>query len=173
VSAVGHEIDVTLSDLVADVRALTPSVAAELVVPSADEIRAALDNQKRRLAAALRGTAADARARLDSLAGHRVFRRPFDQVRDLARQLDDLEMRAGRAVRMRLTRSGDRLAALAARLDTLSPLAVLSRGYSLTQRADNGQTVTDAATLSAGDWITTRFAHGHAVSTVIEQQAAE
>jgi exodeoxyribonuclease VII large subunit len=168
VSAVGHEIDVTLSDLVADVRALTPSEAAELVVPSVDEVRAALDNQKRRLAAALRASAADARARLDTLAGHRVFRRPFDLVHDLARQLDELEMRAGRAVRNQITRSRDRLGAFAGRLESLSPLAVLSRGYSLTQRSDNAQIVTDAGTLAAGDVITTRFSAGRAVSTVTD-----
>jgi exodeoxyribonuclease VII large subunit len=168
VSAVGHEIDVTLSDLVADVRALTPSEAAELVVPSAEEIRAALDNQKQRLINALRAAAGDARARLEALAQHRVFRRPFDRVHDLSRQLDDLELRSGRAIRNNLTRSRDRLGALAARLESLSPLAVLSRGYSLTQRADTGQIVADADALDVGDTITTRFAVGRAVSRVTE-----
>lgn len=88
VSAVGHEIDVTLSDLVADVRALTPSEAASLVAPAADEVRAGLDGMRARLAAALRARASDSRARLDALAQHRVFRRPFDRIHDLARQLD-------------------------------------------------------------------------------------
>jgi exodeoxyribonuclease VII large subunit len=94
VSAVGHEIDVTLSDLVADVRALTPSEAAELVVPSSEELRAGLDTYRQRLSAALRGRATMARARLDSLAQHRVFRKPFERIQDHARQIDDLDLRA-------------------------------------------------------------------------------
>jgi exodeoxyribonuclease VII large subunit len=172
VSAVGHEIDVTLSDLVADVRALTPSEAAALVVPSTDEIRAGLDGMRGRLAAALRSRAADARSRLESLAQHRVFRRPFDLVHDLARELDDLEMRAKRAIAFQTARHQDRLAALAARLESLSPLGVLARGYSLTQRTATGQVVADAATLAVGDEITSRFAQGQAVSRVTEIRSA-
>lgn len=170
VSAVGHEIDVTLSDLVADVRALTPSEAAALVVPSADEIRAGLDGMRARLAAALRGRAADARARLDALAQHRVFRRPFDRVHDLARQVDDLDLRARRAVRYQLTRHRDRLASLAAHLESLSPLGVLARGYTVTQHTATGQIVSDATTLAVGDILTTRFARSQTVSRVMEIQ---
>ncbi len=170
VSAVGHEIDVTLSDLVADVRALTPSEAAALVVPSADEIRAGLDGMRARLAAALRGRAADARTRLDALAQHRVFRRPFDRLHDLARQVDDLDLRARRAVRYQLTRQRDRLVSLAAHLESLSPLGVLARGYTVTQQTATGQIVNDATTLAVGDILTTRFARGQAVSRVTEIQ---
>jgi len=170
VSAVGHEIDVTLSDLVADVRALTPSEAAALVVPSADEVRAGLDGMRARLAAALRGRAADARSRLDTLAQHRVFRRPFDPLHDLARQLDDLDLRARRAIRNQVTRQRDRLVSLAAHLESLSPLGVLARGYSVTQHAATGQVVTDAASLAIGDTVTSRFGRGQALSRVTEIQ---
>lgn len=173
VSAVGHEIDVTLSDLVADVRALTPSEAASLVVPAADEVRAGLDGMRARLAAALRGRAADARSRLDALAQHRAFRRPFDRIHDLARQLDELELRAKRAFTHRLTRHRDRLASLTARLESLSPLGVLARGYSLTQQTATGGVVTDAASLVVGDMLTSRFGRGQAVSQVTEIQPAE
>jgi exodeoxyribonuclease VII large subunit len=173
VSAVGHEIDVTLSDLVADVRALTPSEAATLVVPAAEEVRAGLDGMRARLAAALRGRAADARARLDALAQHRVFRRPFDRVHDLARQLDELEMRAKRALAYQLTRHQDRLASLAARLESLSPLGVLARGYSVTQQTATGQVVTAAGSLAVGDTLTSRFAQGQAISQVTEIQPAD
>jgi exodeoxyribonuclease VII large subunit len=166
VSAVGHEIDVTLSDLAADLRALTPSEAAERVVPSEDEIRAGLDGVRQRLAVALRSRAADARSRLTAVAGHRVFRRPFERVRDLARQLDDLELRATRGIRFHLSRTKDRVASLGGRLESLSPLAVLSRGYSVTQRADGGQVIMDARDLSAGDAINSRFAKGHVISRV-------
>nr|MCU0873401.1 exodeoxyribonuclease VII large subunit [Pirellulaceae bacterium] len=173
VSAVGHEIDVTLSDLVADVRALTPSEAASLVVPAAEEVRAGLDGMRARLAAALRGRAADARSRLDALAQHRVFRRPFDRIHDLARQVDELDLRAKRAIGHQLTRNRDRLGALAARLESLSPLGVLARGYSVTQRTASGQVVTDAAALTVGDTLTSRFGRGQAISQVTEIHPAD
>lgn len=173
VSAVGHEIDVTLADLVADVRALTPSEAAALVVPAADEVRAGLDGMRARLSAALRARASDARARWDALAQHRVFRRPFDRLHDLSRQVDELELRAARAMNYQCSRAQDRLAALAARLESLSPLGVLARGYSVTQHAASGQLVTDAAALAVGDLLASRFARGQAFSRVTEIRAAD
>ena len=168
VSAVGHEIDVTLSDLVADVRALTPSEAAERVVPSADELRAGLEQTRKRLAAGLRNRLANSRARLDALAQHRLFRRPFDRVREMARGLDDLEARASRAIRQHASRARDRLLALAGRLESLSPLAVLQRGYSVTQRAADAEVVRDAASLAVGERIVSRFAAGQVTSCVEE-----
>ena len=172
VSAVGHEIDVTLSDLVADVRALTPSEAAELVVPSADELRAGLDGYRQRLSAALRGRASAARTRLDALAQHRAFRKPFERIQDRARQLDELDLRAGRAVRYLLQRSQDRLRGVAGQLESLSPLAVLQRGYSLTLRTGDDALLTDAAQVEAGQPITTRLARGTLVSRVEQADAS-
>jgi exodeoxyribonuclease VII large subunit len=166
VSAVGHEIDVTLADLVADLRALTPSEAAERVVPAIDEVLAGLTSQHKRLAAALRGRVADARARIDGFAARRVFRKPFDRLHDLGRQLDQWETRASRAVRNGLARARQQASALAGRLESLSPLGVLARGYSLTTRVDDGRLIEDAAALSAGDQIETRFARGRTVSRV-------
>jgi len=167
VSAVGHEIDVTLCDLAADVRALTPSQAAELLAPDAAELRAALSQMRRRLAAALRGRLADGRARLRAIKASAVFRRPRGLIEDRARLLDELEQRAARAARQRLDRARQCTEKLAARLDALSPLAVLARGYSVTQRAD-GAVVRSARELAPDDAITTRFAQGRAVSRVAE-----
>jgi exodeoxyribonuclease VII large subunit len=168
VSAIGHEIDVTLSDLVADIRALTPSEAAERAVPSEDEIRAGLTGLRQRLVAALRSRATDARSRLAALAQHRLFRRPFDRVRELARQLDDLEIRTARSARFRLERMRDRVVSFSQRLESLSPLAVLHRGYSVTQRVDDARVIADAGDLSAGDVIRSRFARGETLSRVEE-----
>ncbi len=166
VSAVGHEIDVTLSDLVADRRALTPSEAAELVAPSSEELRAGLDSQRQRLLAALRGRARERRTRLDALAAHRVFRKPFAGVQEWARQLDELDLRALRALRHATVHARQRLTGLTGRLESLSPLAVLQRGYSLTHRTDEGTLVTDASQVTAGDRLTTRLASGSVVSRV-------
>ncbi|HUY93082.1 MAG TPA: exodeoxyribonuclease VII large subunit [Pirellulales bacterium] len=166
VSAVGHEIDVTLADLVADVRALTPSEAAELVVPAAEEIASALRSHQQRLLTALLRRALLGRARLDQLAAHRAFRKPFELVHDAARRLDELSVRSNRAVRQRLIAARRQLDATANQLESLSPLGVLGRGYSLTQRLSDGRLVRDAAELNVGDEISTRFARGQAVSRV-------
>lgn len=166
VSAIGHEIDVTLSDLVADVRALTPSEAAELVAPAADEVQATLDHYRKRLSAALRNRASGARSRLDALARHRIFRRPYDRIRESSRRLDELESRVNRAIETRVREARQEVATASARLESLSPLAVLGRGYSLTQRIEDGHLVRTAGELVPGDSITTRFASGKAVSRV-------
>jgi exodeoxyribonuclease VII large subunit len=166
VSAVGHEIDVTLADLVADLRALTPSEAAERIVPAIDEVLAGLKNQHKRLAAALRGRVGDARSRLDGLASRRVLRKPFDRLLDLSRQLDGWDSRASRAMWNRLLRAQQQAAALAGRVDSLSPLGVLARGYSLTTRAADDGVIEDVTTLAPGDQIKTRFARGTAISRI-------
>ena len=170
VSAIGHEIDVTLSDLVADVRALTPSEAAMLVAPAAEEIAAGLRHVHKRMTAALRNRAAAARSRLDALARHRVLRRPLERVHDLARRLDELEARSVRAIRHRAGAARQRAESIAARLESLSPLAVLGRGYSVTRRTSDGQVIGDAAKLNAGEQITTRFARGETVSRVEQKE---
>lgn len=168
VSAIGHEIDVTLCDLVADVRALTPSEAAEIVVPSAEELRSILAQKRRRLASGLHRRAALARARLDSVAAHRAFRRPYDRVHDLSRRLDELALRVQRAQRQRLNAARHALERRAAQLESLSPLAVLGRGYSLTERVSNGVVVRDAQTLEIGEQLMTRLAQGRVLSRVEE-----
>lgn len=172
VSAVGHEIDVTLSDLTADVRAMTPTEAAELVTPSRDELRAGLLAAGRRLRQALQRKAVDLRLRLDRLAARRCFRRPFDPVQERARRLDELAARAERAVRRRRRAEGDRVAAIAARLESLSPLGVLQRGYGVTRRVDDGELVRDAAELTVGRRVTTRLARGQFTAVVESIDAA-
>lgn len=166
VSAIGHEIDVTLADLVADVRALTPSEAAERVVPDEIEVRQALGQIAGRMTHGLRRRATAARNRLEMLAACRVLRKPIELVHDRARRIDELQLAAERAICRQVERAGQRTANLAARLESLSPLAVLGRGYSVTQREVDGALVRDAARLKLGDVITTRFASGRATSRV-------
>jgi exodeoxyribonuclease VII large subunit len=175
VSAVGHEIDVTLADLAADVRALTPSEAAELVAPAREDIAASLAQSRKRLEMAIRTRTSALRARLEMLARHRMFRRPYQQVQDLARRLDELEMRCRRAAQQRLRRVRQELTAAAAHLESLSPLAVLGRGYSVTRRTSDGVVIRDARDLSLGDELHTRFQRGQALSRVerVERQEGE
>ncbi len=168
VSAVGHEIDVTLADLAADVRALTPSEAAERVAPAEDEIVAFLRRQQARLGTSLRGRVAAARARLEALASRRVFRRPLERTQLMQRRLDELEARLARSAARRMHQARALVDARGAQLESLSPLAVLARGYSLSQRLDDARLVDDAQTLQPGDRLLTRFARGEAVSRVEE-----
>lgn len=160
ISAVGHEIDVTLSDLVADVRALTPSEAAERLVPAREEVIAALDSRRNRLVAALRNRAAYARTRLDAVSKRAVFRRPYDRLHELAQRLDEWQARATRAVRNCRQRSAAKIDSLAARIEALNPTAVLRRGYSITQRAADGHVVRSNTEVQPGDELITRVAEG-------------
>ncbi|MHB8897736.1 MAG: exodeoxyribonuclease VII large subunit [Thermoguttaceae bacterium] len=166
VSAIGHEIDVTLSDLVADVRALTPSEAAELVAPAAEEVVARLGQIGRQMAAALRGRVVGVRQRLDRTARHRLFRRPLDLVFQRSQRLDDLEARQNRAAAHRIEAARAKLESMAARLDSLSPLAVLGRGYSITERTATSELIRSADQVAAGEQIRTRLVHGSLLSRV-------
>ena len=158
-TGVGHEIDVSIADLVADRRALTPSEAAELAVPDRREIAALLAGTAERLRTALRSRAAHARTTLDHLAARPAFARPLDRVRDRQRRLDDLADALTRAACRRTHDLRCRLDALGSELHALSPLAVLGRGYSLTRRED-GTLVTDAGDVSPGDTVLTRLHAG-------------
>jgi exodeoxyribonuclease VII large subunit len=173
VSAVGHEIDVTVADLVADKRAVTPTEAATIVAPDLGELLALLGDTRDRLEDAVRRRLDLLRSRLDELAGRRALRRPLDRLRDQERRLDELSERLHRAARLRQSAASDRLAALAARLETLSPLNVLARGYSLTRTADDGSLVRDAAQVRPGDRLRTVLARGAVVCQVEATESPE
>jgi exodeoxyribonuclease VII large subunit len=166
VSAVGHEIDVTLADLAADVRALTPSEAAERTVPAADELIARLVGYRDRLRSGASRRLTLAQSRLDALATQRPFRRPFDLVHDRSRRLDELSLRAAGAIRTLLHQRQREFARLAGGLQSLSPLAVLERGYTITEDARTGRVVRAIDQLRVGQSIVTRLNKGSATSTV-------
>jgi exodeoxyribonuclease VII large subunit len=170
VTAVGHEIDVTIADLVSDRRALTPSEAGELVVPLVGEVRQALDASRQRMTAALAQTARQSRHLLDSLAQRRCFTRPTERLHDLATRLDDWELRLQRALGHRIDSTRRQLSGLAATLQALSPLAVLERGYSLTRKLPSQEVVRSAADVHVGEQILTRVSRGTIVSEVVESR---
>jgi exodeoxyribonuclease VII large subunit len=166
VSAVGHEIDVSISDLVADRRALTPSEAAELVVPQRDEVLSGLARMADRMRGGIRDHARRARLELEALAARRVFTRPRERIHQLATQVDELDARLRRAAAVQQERLHQRLSALADSLQALSPLNVLKRGYSITRQADDDEVIRTAEQLSPGARITTLFEKGRVVSVV-------
>ena len=168
ISGIGHEIDVTLADLVADVRALTPSEAAERVVPSATDLNDAIRSLQHRLNTALATRLTHARHRLDSLASRPSLSRPLEAIHLRGRRLDELALRLKNASQGILRDRRSALETMAGKLESLSPLGVLGRGYSLTFREGESKLITSAEKLKAGQRIVTRFQQGTAVS-VVEQ----
>lgn len=164
-SGVGHETDVTLVDLVADVRAPTPSVAAELVVPDASATRLAAQRLRRRLDAKI--AEAIARRRQGLMTAKRLLdrRAPAARVGALRQRLDEARRRIDRAVARAVPARRQRALALRRRLDALSPLSVLGRGYAIVEGAD-GRIRTDAQALAVGDAVRLRMRDGRAGATV-------
>jgi exodeoxyribonuclease VII large subunit len=166
VAAIGHEIDVTLADLAADVRALTPTEAAQRVFPSHEELRASLGHLQARLQSSGQSVLDRAGGRVAALASRRVLRRPLDWIRDWERRLDELQLRAARAVQASCRTARQTLQAKANQLESLSPLSVLARGYSVTLQGRAGPVVRDAAQLHIGEELQTRYARGRSISRV-------
>ena len=154
ISAVGHEVDVSITDLVADVRAATPSHAAELVVPEREGLQVVIDELRERLHSAMRRDLGQRRERLTRVQ----LRGPMQRVTDGRLRLDELSDRIHIGVRKGLTRDQARLAQLSGRLDAMSPLRVLERGYVVVTQ--DGSAVTSSARLSPGDAVRLRFADG-------------
>ena len=172
ISAVGHEVDVTLADLVADVRALTPSEAAELAVPSAQELLAQIAVLQRQLNKGLDNRVSSARMQLQRLSSRPVLAKPLSRLRLLTRRLDDLDESSTNSLRRRQSRFREKLASLSARLETLSPLATLTRGYSVTTRED-GSIVRDVQNIVENDILTTRVARGTITSRVVSTESSQ
>jgi exodeoxyribonuclease VII large subunit len=168
ISAVGHEVDTTLADLVADVRAATPSHAAELVVPDRFEVLEDVHNLRERLNDVMQRQLEFYGQRLDDLAQRRVLRQPAERLRDMTRRLDEQGERLTRAARLRLERAQRDIEARAGRLESLSPLNVLARGYSLTR--SGAGLVRSADQVRPGEMLVTTVQHGTIISRVEGQE---
>lgn len=171
ISAVGHEIDVSISDLVADRRALTPSEAGELVVPSATELREKFRQNAERLRAGMQARIEKFRLRLAALEARSVLQKPENLINQRRQDCDVLGDRMQRTISLRVERHKASLAALTASLDALSPLKVLLRGYSLTQ-TEAGTIVHNAEQVQPGQILITRLHHGQLRSRVENLSAA-
>ncbi|MFQ5629798.1 MAG: exodeoxyribonuclease VII large subunit [bacterium] len=138
ISAIGHEIDFTIADFVADLRAPTPSAAAELVVPDAKEIYALLSQKISRAYSLTKSAIKDSRNRLNSICRSYGFKRPKDFILQNTQKLDELRHRLEVATKQRLNNEKFRLAALERQLSSLSFQNVLKRGFTITKTAQNG-----------------------------------
>lgn len=170
ISAVGHEIDFTICDLVADLRAPTPSAAAELAVPDRRELLLQLDRTAGRLDAALIALLQRRKERLLTLARSRALTDPTALFAPYGDRLSHLSERSRLAMCGRTERARNTLCLLAEKANAMSPLAVLSRGYCVPER--EGRAVVSATALFPGDGVTLRFADG-SVDARVESRLPE
>jgi exodeoxyribonuclease VII large subunit len=214
ISAVGHEVDVTIADFVADLRAPTPSAAAELVVAAKDDFCSRIDRLQQRLHGAARHAVQQRRAAVQTLAGRRALAGWHGQLALRGRHAAELTHQLKRAVLARLARQGreyrglrqrleshdlrrrfaasrgrlttaderlraaavrsreradSRFRVLAGRLNTLSPLAVLARGYAVCWNADRTAIIRTAASVGAGERVRVTLHEGELACEVVEE----
>lgn len=170
ISAVGHEPDVTISDYVADVRASTPSNAAEIAVPDEADIRELLANMSIRQTQAMRKSITRLSTRLDDFKGRRVLRDPMAYVDTKRSELDHVQDRLVAAAEKLCSANRHKFVALASALDAMSPLKVLSRGYAIASDAE-GKLVKSVGDVAGGDVLSLSVSDGTIKCTVEESEA--
>lgn len=166
ISAVGHEIDYTISDFVADLRAPTPSAAAEQVVARKQELLDRIDNFYSRAKIAVCNKVELLQEKLRVFRGRYVFKEPTDLIRQYKLRIDELvsilDLKASHLAEI----YQERCNVLVGKLHALSPLNILSRGYSITLKLPQRHSVTKAQTLKIGEKVETRLARGSFISRI-------
>lgn len=173
VAGVGHEVDVSIADLVADVRAPTPSAAAEIVLPDRALLRHGVEQRWLRLSAAARDVLDAGVTRLERARASLRANAPAARLGVFRERWSAAQRALWRVGRVRLAREGARVAALAGRLESLSPLAVLSRGYGLVRRLADGGIVRDPADAPVGEALAVRVARARMEVRVESVEASE
>ena len=171
ISAVGHEIDLTIADLVADKRALTPSEAGELVVPRKDLLLDMLEKLNTRLLQSLTGKLRLSKERLVRIANSYAMKQPFDRLRRWQQRLDEFAQRLNINITHALNTEREKLSGIAGKLESLSPLNVLKRGYTITTRLEDNKSLREVKGLNKGDKIKTNFSKGSVISTILSTEA--
>jgi exodeoxyribonuclease VII large subunit len=171
ISAVGHETDYTISDFVADLRAPTPSAAAELVVESEERLRETIHALESRLIGRMEQRIELLRALLRE--NIRLLGDPRRRLEQVEQRVDELVHRLALGLRQHVRRDRAQLASLTAGLVHLNPLGILSRGYSITRKLPEWTILKDAAAVAPGDLISTRLHVGEVVSRVEGHDAAD
>ena len=158
ISAVGHETDFTIADFVADLRAPTPSAAAELAVPDIFEVKQKIINYQDRSKLALKKKIEIMKLRFEKIMKSRIFTDPMRKVMDNSIILDDYMKRLENAMKEIKTEKKNKYTELVTKLDSISPLKTLIRGYSLTEK--DGKIIKRATQIDKGDIITIKFSDG-------------
>ena len=164
ISAIGHETDYTIADFVADLRAPTPSAAAEMVVESEESFRESISSLESRMVRSMLQNIELLRASVREKV--RVLRDPRRALEQYSQRVDELFGRLATGLRHHLRRDRALLVSLIAGLDHLNPLGILSRGYSITKRTDDGAILKNVSGVKPGDMISTRLHIGEIVSRV-------
>lgn len=167
ISAVGHEPDVTISDFVADLRAATPSNAAELAVPDQDALRQNLDSMSAAMETALNRQLKSARQHLDVLSQSPALRSPTGYLEQRSKSLELLKNRLVSAQNQSITRKNQRYIAAVSKLDAMSPLKVLTRGYAMAQ-TQGGEVLKSVKQVERGERITVSLSDGRLSATVMD-----
>ena len=167
ISAVGHEIDITIADLVADKRALTPSEAGELVVPRKDLLIEKIEKFKARLLQSLTGKLRLSKEKLVRIGNSYAMKQPFDRLNRWQQRLDELAQRLNLKITHALNTEREKLSGIAGKLESLSPLNVLKRGYAITTRLENSKPLRNIIDLSKGDKIKINLSKGSIISEIL------
>ncbi len=167
ISAVGHETDFTIADLVADMRAPTPSAAAELSAPSAESLLEMTDKYEQRIEKSSLAALGRAEDRYSAISARLTAQSPENRLRLTAQRIDSLEKRCSDSFERYCERLDHKLSEHIAKLDSLSPLKVLSRGYSLVYKGE--ELLNSAEKLEKGDVLSIRFGSGGANAEVTEK----
>ena len=165
ISAVGHETDFTIADFVADLRAPTPSAAAELANPDIYELKEKINSYKQRSRLALKKKLEVMRLRVDKINASQVFKEPYRKINDYSLELDKNIKSLEVSVKNILNKSKSNFAEKIAKLDAFSPLKTLTRGYSITEK--NGKIIKSKNDLSKDDEINLRFIDGEKQAKII------
>jgi len=173
VTGVGHEVDLCIADLVADLRAATPSAAAAAALPDHRAVAARLERDARRLAAGARRALERARARFDGQADGLRVQAPSARLVAQRARLAGAARALRREARARLDTARARWTAALGRLDSLSPLAVLGRGYAIARRARDGTIVRRADQVAAGERLDVRVAEAEIEAEVCAASALD
>ncbi len=169
ISAVGHEPDVTISDYVADLRAATPSNAAELAVPDQDALRQNLDAMSSAMASALSRQLKAARQHLNVLSRSPALRSPTGYIEQREKSLELLKNRLIAAQNQSITRKNQRYIAAVSKLDAMSPLKVLTRGYSMAQ-TEAGEVLRSVRQVELGERVSVLLSDGKLSATVMDKK---
>ncbi|MCL2324153.1 MAG: exodeoxyribonuclease VII large subunit [Actinomycetia bacterium] len=173
VTGIGHEPDTSIADQVADLRASTPTAAAEAVSPDTSELRARLEQSARRLATSLDQRVQRDAERLTNLQQRPCLRDPQSLLAVQMQGVDLLSARLERVIPLRLRQAADQIRLCSARLDALSPLKVLARGYSFATLPSSGAIVRSVSQVEVGDELDLRLADGSLQTTVTMKENGE
>ncbi|HEQ99732.1 MAG TPA: exodeoxyribonuclease VII large subunit [candidate division Zixibacteria bacterium] len=166
VSAVGHQIDYTISDFVADLRAPTPSAAAELVAPDIIDLRAALRNMRLKLSRGAMAYIELAREKLSGLTRSPVFRRPMEFIYARQQEIDDFKMALQKSMTAYMKYQRQELSSMTEKLVALSPEGILQRGYAVVRSIPDGKILKRAEETSEGKAVSIKLYKGSLDATV-------